>query len=338
MPNCLPVSIWLGIYISLKCEKTLGKVHLCGYFRSMKLNISDYLSFSAKERRASFVLIILIVSLSLASFFLKGSGRHIIDRKHDISVCRVLADSPFQGNVSYSQTYSNRELSGKGAFLHQMIRYRLHDFDPNVISVEEWRSMGVSEKTAIGIRKYVSKGGRFHHAADIRKIWGIDSIMASRLMPFIKINDSMTRFHSPVKRKAFVSLSTIEINTADTADFLKLTGIGPVRAARIIAFRNKLGGFVNISQFLEVYGIDDSLFNRIKSHIFTDGVPFRRIPINQSDVKELAAHPYIGFSAARAIVAYRRQHGNFSNADMLLNIIPLTQDAVRKISPYLLFQ
>jgi competence protein ComEA len=56
----------------------------------------------------------------------------------------------------------------------------------------------------------------------------------------------------------------IDINTADTAAFISLPGIGSKLANRIISFRTKLGGFNSIEQIKEVYGLRDSVFQIIQ--------------------------------------------------------------------------
>ena len=66
--------------------------------------------------------------------------------------------------------------------------------------------------------------------------------------------------HSPWVRPA---LSPIDINTADTTAFIALPGIGSKLANRIIAFRTKLGGFSDVDQIREVYGLKDSVFQII---------------------------------------------------------------------------
>ena len=49
----------------------------------------------------------------------------------------------------------------------------------------------------------------------------------------------------------------ISINTVDTAEWKKVPGIGSAYAARIVKYRNLLGGFYEVEQLREVYGISD---------------------------------------------------------------------------------
>jgi len=56
----------------------------------------------------------------------------------------------------------------------------------------------------------------------------------------------------------------VNINTADATELDKLPGIGPVKAADIIAYRDSNGGFQSIEELKEVKGIGDKTFENLK--------------------------------------------------------------------------
>lgn len=56
----------------------------------------------------------------------------------------------------------------------------------------------------------------------------------------------------------------ININTADAADLDKLPGIGPVRAADIISYRQSRGDFQSIEELKNIKGIGDKTFENLK--------------------------------------------------------------------------
>ncbi len=49
----------------------------------------------------------------------------------------------------------------------------------------------------------------------------------------------------------------------------------------------------------------------------------------------LAAHPYLNWNQANAIVKYRDQHGTFTSIDQLENIKILDKVTSQKVKPYL---
>lgn len=59
----------------------------------------------------------------------------------------------------------------------------------------------------------------------------------------------------------------ININTADAAALETLNGIGETRAQAIIAYRESCGGFQTIEEIMQVDGIKEGVFNKIKDQI-----------------------------------------------------------------------
>ena len=59
----------------------------------------------------------------------------------------------------------------------------------------------------------------------------------------------------------------ININTADSEELQKLYRIGPALAERIIEYRNSFGDFVTIEEIMEVKGIGEKTFEKIKDEI-----------------------------------------------------------------------
>jgi DNA uptake protein ComE-like DNA-binding protein len=57
---------------------------------------------------------------------------------------------------------------------------------------------------------------------------------------------------------------TVDINKSDSSTWMALPGIGVKLSQRIIAFREKLGGFYDINQVGETYGLADSVFQKLK--------------------------------------------------------------------------
>ncbi len=130
----------------------------------------------------------------------------------------------------------------------------------------------------------------------------------------------------------------IDINLADTSAWIALPGIGSKLASRIVNFREKLGGFYAINQVAETFGLADSTFQKIRSWLKLDQPQLRKININTATLEELKAHPYIRFTLARPIVAYRSEHGPFNRLEDLKKIAAVTEDAFQKMFPYLTTQ
>lgn len=220
-------------------------------------------------------------------------------------------------------------------------------FDPNTISADDWKKLGLRDKTIATILNYRNKGGRFKKPEDIKKIWGLFPDEADRLVPYIKIgetsenlNSNFDRSNTNVNRPVFEKKSAVvvvDINETDTSAWIALPGIGSKLTQRIINFRNKLGGFYKIEQVGETYGLHDSVYQKIKPFLKTSEV-LSKININAATVDDLKAHPYISYQLANAIVQYRSQHGEYNALADLKKIMIIDEVIFERMAPYLSLQ
>ncbi|MCA1756674.1 MAG: helix-hairpin-helix domain-containing protein [Bacteroidales bacterium] len=63
-------------------------------------------------------------------------------------------------------------------------------FDPNSADIDELVSLGLTQRQATTLSNYRKAGGRFRKPEDFRKIYGIDSSVRERLIPFIYIAEA----------------------------------------------------------------------------------------------------------------------------------------------------
>lgn len=129
-------------------------------------------------------------------------------------------------------------------------------------------------------------------------------------------------------------LQVIDINSADTASWSSLPGIGPVLSRRIIKYRERLGGFYHVKQVAEIYGLADSVFQRIQPYLRCEA-SVQKINVNLVTPDVLEQHPYLRRQLARAIIDYRTQHGTFKELAELRQVIAMTPELFDRISPYL---
>ncbi|MCQ2068110.1 MAG: helix-hairpin-helix domain-containing protein [Bacteroidaceae bacterium] len=144
--------------------------------------------------------------------------------------------------------------------------------------------------------------------------------------------DSVRTGHNPSKTRPE---SPLDLNMLDSTDLIKLPGIGPYFASKIITYREQLGGYTRTSQLTEINGLPDSL---MKWFIIVDTVPLRRILVNHETVAELRRHPYLNFYQARAIVEFRRERGKITGPEQLSFLEEFTAQDLNILLPYLDFR
>lgn len=129
----------------------------------------------------------------------------------------------------------------------------------------------------------------------------------------------------------------LELNTCDSASLESLPGLGPVLSARIIKYRNLLGGYASVDQLKEVYGLSEDTYNLVSGFLRADPALVRKIQINNADYKQLIRMPYLERSEISAILKYKELMQKINNIDELIENKIITIEKAAKISPYLAF-
>lgn len=130
---------------------------------------------------------------------------------------------------------------------------------------------------------------------------------------------------------------SVELNSADTLTLQLLHGIGSKRAQRIVEYRERLGGYHNLEQLLEVYSIDAELLADISSHLTVDTTVIHKMDINSLSLKQLLRHPYIEYYQARDIVRLREKGVTIHSLDDLRAVPSMNDTTLSRLIPYLAF-
>jgi DNA uptake protein ComE-like DNA-binding protein len=228
---------------------------------------------------------------------------------------------------------------------------KLFPFDPNTITEAELQQLGLRAQVAQAWVRYRERGGYFGKPDDLRKLRMLAPTDADRLIPWVRLpekagndappttaaspNAEGTATNPPPPGTRARIIPMIDLNTADSAALLALPGIGEKRAAALVKYRNRLGGFTSLAQVAEVKAIPDSVLQRISPYLALRPEAIVPLRLNITSEDALALHPYIGRRYAKIIVAYRQQHGPFARVDDLLKIHILNEAWLEPLRPYL---
>ncbi|MGI6233020.1 MAG: ComEA family DNA-binding protein [Prevotella sp.] len=124
----------------------------------------------------------------------------------------------------------------------------------------------------------------------------------------------------------------ISLNTADTTALMRVPGIGPYYARRIVRYRQRLGGFTSVKQLAEIENFPDEALP-----YFVTGGPVKKLNVNKLSLKELKSHPYLNYYQARAIVDYRRLYGPLKSLSQLRLHPDFTEKDLKRLEGYVEF-
>lgn len=314
--------------------------------------VSGYLVFTRKERLGIIIVIAMILLIFfLPSSFSRNNSKPVLADSNWIAALKKIEQKEVKNDNEYPKQYNDDNSSAYQYDRSTNNNYSkqkggLFYFDPNTLSTEGWEKLGLRDKTIHTIQNYLSKGGHFKRPEDLQKVYGLFPNEYERIAPYIKIELAVeTNTYknltdkTPIENQSTKTYTpryaVIEINNADTSAFISLPGIGSKLAARIVNFRDKLGGFYSIAQVGETFGLPDSTFQKIKQYLKLENISTRKININTATIDELKVHPYIRYSLANPIVAYRNEHGPFTKIEDIKKVMAVTDEIYNKIVPYL---
>jgi competence protein ComEA len=292
----------------------------------MKKLLRDLLTFSTLEKKGLVLLIMMLFVITGLNYYLANHTPRIPPREFTRLEHELLL---FERQLTRNTDDSLRTTDWPAALQEGLAEDFF--FDPNTATATELRRLGLSSVQTRTLLSYRKHGGRFYKSEDLRKIYGLESQLLVRLEPLVRINAPQPL----TPNRSAPSITTVNINAGDSADFERLPGIGPVLARRITRYRALLGGFYTTVQLKEVYGISDSLYNALLPRLTADTALLVKINVNTATEKELARHPYIGKYTAAGILRYRSRAQTIKNLDELTANGILTPENMQKLKKYL---
>ncbi|KEQ28868.1 hypothetical protein N180_20790 [Pedobacter antarcticus 4BY] len=297
----------------------------------MRKWLKIYFGFNAREKKGILLLLLILMLLQFVPYIYE----------------KIMPEAPLspENEKLFVEYYKSMEDRVEVKITGSPEKKSLFVFDPNTLDEAGWMRLGLSKKQAMSVLNYRSKGGVFREKEELKKMYTISPGLYERLFPYIKIAVSretekeLPKFPArpglPYRKE---NLNVISLNDADSLGLLQVKGIGPVFAGRILKYRERLGGFVQLEQLLEVFGMDSLRLNQLSPQLAIDTGLIRKIAINKVSVIELRLHPYIGYKQAQVLAEYRKQHGNYINFASLSKVIVLSAVTLNKIAPYISFE
>lgn len=225
---------------------------------------------------------------------------------------------------------------------------RLQPFDPNIADSTLLVTVGLKPWMARNLIRYRNAGKVFRRPEDLQRLYGMNDSLYSTLLPFIQIDtaalasslgmcrvvsdtDTVITAYTPrIKRDTI-----LDLNTADTTEFMLLRGVGRFTAMQIIRYRQALGGYYSTSQLYEISEIANDRIDSLLPHLYADTSLITPIDVNRASVKQLYRHPYISYKQAEQLYDLRRRKLRLHSPDELSAVF--SPDERKRLLPYLRF-
>lgn len=313
--------------------------------------VRRYMGYSRAEARGMVGLLVVLLGALLLPLLWHPAQPEYLPAADQQQLDRLAAN--LAGNRAAGRAYAPRAAS-RSRF-PQVARVAMGPFDPNALTAEGWEARGVPHFVAGRIVKYRDAAGGFRAKAQVKKMYGLEDSVYQQLAPFMQLPDALPArggrlayaAGGPGKFPPFASpnkfpskprnLQPFDLNSADTTQLMQIRGIGAGRAKWVVQYRNQLGGYVRADQLDEVFVLRDApdLVDSLRKYTFVrPGFAPQLVNVNTAPFDELYLHPYIRKGLARLIVAYRKQHGPYRQAEDLKLIPTLKPEDWEKLRPY----
>ncbi len=298
----------------------------------------DFFDFNKRERNGSifllFILVIIILFWLLIPLFIKNELIVSEQAKREMDFfsqkIRFINDSIEANRKSNNTINFNRvDYSVSKDALTPF------EFNPNLMSENDWKRLGLLDWQIRSIQNYTAKGGKFRTKEDFKKMYAISDDDFDILEPFIVIPVDTKAYVPPKPQRVEFKHEPIDLNQADTFDLRKIPGIGVALSRRIFNYRERLGGFYDKSQLFEVYGMDSARVEKVSPYLLIEQDDIKKININKAEIKEMLKHPYIDYYIAKSIDVHRQKNGRFNRIEELKEATLMYDELFNKLKHYL---
>lgn len=288
-----------------------------------------------KSDRNSVIFLVIIVAIVLAVLIFSGEDnkKQLADDKDDTEIVYPLRKKEFRK--------SSRRIIDDEPIACEEQKVVLTKFDPNTADSSLLLSLGLSRWQVRNIYKYRASGGVYKKKSDFARLYGLTVKKYRELEPYIVISDDY-RDASTLFQDKEVERDTVKypikikegthvyLNVSDTTQLKKVPGIGSAYARAIVNYGNRLGGYVDISQLMEIEGFPKESLEYFE----LSPISVKKININRESVSKMKRHPYITFFMAKGIADHRRLNGPISDISQLKFIKDFSPKVIEKLRPY----
>ncbi|KGK29492.1 MULTISPECIES: ComEA family DNA-binding protein [Cellulophaga] len=290
-------------------------------------SFKSHFKFSKQERSGIFFLLLIIVILQVGYvIYSKVASRN--------SAKLLKVDDATQAQIDALKETAN-----------QKDRLIIYPFNPNYITDYKGYTLGMSVLEIDRLHQFRAANKFINSVQDFQQVTMVSDSLLNKISPYFKFPDWVKKAKDPIKvmvgdlegNLTSGAITVKDINTVTAIELQEVNGVGEKLSARIVKFRDRLGGFVDDVQVSEVYGLEPAVVQRITKKFKVLAPPeISKININTASASEMAQLVYLSYAVSKAIVLYREENKGIHSFEELKNIEGFPSEKISRISLYLL--
>lgn len=284
-------------------------------------NFRSHFVFSKGQQNGIFLLVGIIVVLQLVYFFSPFTSEESQNFKEEKLVRELQREVDSLKAVAASMKDS----------------VNMAPFNPNFISDYKGYVLGMSVEEIDRLHAHREKELWVNSSEEFQQVTGVSDSLLQKIAPLFKF--PQWRQTSPERSGSKKSFSGAvvkqDLNTTSAEELQKINGIGEKLSARIVKYRESVGGFRDGRQVQDVYGLSPEVVERLLQRFEVKGGAPQKWDLNQIEVIPLSELPYFSYELARKVVSYRQKNGEFRSFEELANIPGFPTEKIDRIKLYL---
>lgn len=286
--------------------------------------MKSHFKFNKQERSGIFFLLLIIIVLQGVYFYVKANP--------SIKSPKVAVDMLAESKLDSLKTIALKKDSA-----------RIFPFNPNYITDYKGYALGMSPQELDRLFVFRKQKKFVNSTEDFQKVTKVSDSLLNTISSYF-VFPEWTQKNKPKFTKSDSNSMSMEkkvdkardLNLATAADLKTIRGIGDKLSARIVKFRDRLGGFVINEQLYDVYGLEPDVVQRVFNNFTVIKPPkISKININTSSATEISELVYISYTIAIKIVEHRELNGRINSFDELTAIEGFPSKKLDRITLYL---
>ncbi len=285
-------------------------------------SFKSHFRFNKQERSGIFFLLFFIISVQLGYYLYQSNAENQSSPlKHDA--------------VVQAEIDSLKAISLKKDTVH------MYPFNPNFITDFKGYTLGMSVEEIDRLHNFRKKDEFVNSTIEFQNVTKVSDSLLNMISPYFKFPEWTQNRKSKTSNaltSSYKSKKVIwkDLNTATAEDLKKISGIGEKLSARIIKFRDRLGGFMIDDQLFDVYGLEADVVERaLKQFKVVVKPDIVKINVNTATAEELSKLIYLQKHVAESIVNYRNLNGSINSLNELVKIEEFPAERINRIALYL---
>ena len=286
---------------------------------------SSHFKFTKNQRNGIFLLILLIILLQCTYFYINFSSEEI--------------------NVNQTQLAAfQKEIDSLRLIEIEERKPKIFPFNPNFITDYKGASLGMTNEEIDRLLAFRKQDKWINSTKQFQEVTKVSDSLLNAISPYFKFPEWLTNPTKSFEKSNYSFYKTsktfeqkVDLNKATAQELQKVNGIGEVLSERIIKLRNKfLGGFIDIVQLQDVYGLTPEVIERINNE-FAVKTPrtIKKIILNKASIDELVTIQHIDYNLAFRIVEQRQLREGFKSLDELKKVKDFPVNKIDIIKLYL---